>query len=181
MQSLGLELWSSDGVPTESGPAKGALVVDTTNGNLYINVGTASVASWSLISALGATITPAEIAPYENITATSDGTGTGALSGNAFHAIVTSSGATQQVSLPASSDALIGKSFTIWVGSNGFEMITPASSNATINNVDSDGTNQADIPANTMSRVTLAAANKWLLENLTQLGAVTTAIIPDND
>lgn len=61
MQQLGVEFWSSDGVPTESGPAKGALAVDTTNGNLYINQGTASAATWVLFSALGSSISRSEL------------------------------------------------------------------------------------------------------------------------
>lgn len=191
MQELGLELWASDGVPTESGPARGALAVDKTNGNLYINQGTASVASWVLFSALGSSITtseiadgaitPAKIAGSESLTATADGTGTGAMTGSFSHAAVTSASATNQISLPASSAALIGRTFTLWVGANGFEMITPASSNATINGTDADGTNQADIPANSLSRVTLVAANTWILENIGSNGTVAAAIVPDND
>ena len=76
---------------------------------------------------------------------------------------------------------MVGKQFTVWVGANGFELLTPALSGATINAVDSDGTNQVDIPATTLSRLTLADTNTWILENLTALGAVTTALIPDND
>lgn len=49
LRYLGLELYSSDGTPTESGPATGALVVDTTNGILYINTGTASSATWTVV------------------------------------------------------------------------------------------------------------------------------------
>lgn len=191
LRQLGIEIWSSDGVPTESGPATGALAVDTTNGNLYINQGTASVASWVLFSALGATIgaseisdaaiTPAKLAGSESLTATADGTGTGAMTGSFSHAAVTSAAATNQISLPASSSALIGRTFTLWVGANGFELITPASSNATINGTDADGTNQADIPANSLSRVTLVAANTWILENIGSTGTVAAAIVPDND
>jgi len=41
-----LELWESDGVPTQNGAKKGALCVDSTNGVLYINTGTKSSATW---------------------------------------------------------------------------------------------------------------------------------------
>jgi len=41
-----LELWESDGAPTQSGAKKGALCVDSTNGVLYINTGTKSSATW---------------------------------------------------------------------------------------------------------------------------------------
>lgn len=126
-------------------------------------------------------VTPIKLGASEALTATDDGTTTGAMSGNASHAVVTSSAATKQVSLPASSAGLVGKQFTIWVGANGFELITPAASNATINTTDSDGTNQADIAANTLSRLTLVTTGTWILESLTALGAVATAIVPDND
>lgn len=126
-------------------------------------------------------ILPTKLAASEALTATDDGLTTGLMSGLAFHAVVTSAGATKAITLPASSAALVGKTFTIWVGANGFELLTPALSGATINGVDSDGTNQADIPASTLSRLTLVTTDTWLLENLTALGAVTTAIVPDND
>lgn len=48
-QELGIELYSSDGTPTADGPGTGALVVDTTNGVLYINTGTASSATWTVV------------------------------------------------------------------------------------------------------------------------------------
>lgn len=126
-------------------------------------------------------VTPIKLAASEALTATADGLTTGLMSGNASHAVVTSAAATNAITLPASSAGLVGKQFTIWVGANGFELLTPAASGATINNVDSDGTNQADIAANTLSRLTLVNTNTWILESLTNLGAVATAIIPDND
>ena len=143
--------------------------------------GDATVAAGGAVTIGSDKITPAKLKLSEALTATADGTGTGAMSGNTSHAVVTSSGATQQVSLPASSAALVGKQFTIWVATNGFELITPAASDATINDVDSDGSNQADIGADTLSRVTLVDTGKWVLENLSKLGALNTAIIPDND
>lgn len=47
----GLEIYVSDGTPTESGPAKGALAIDTTNGLMYINTGTVAAATWSVFEA----------------------------------------------------------------------------------------------------------------------------------
>jgi hypothetical protein len=171
-----------------AGYSKGCIHRRTNGGagtTLYINEGTNASCDFNPLTNIATpsdgSVTPAKLAASEALTATADGTGTGAMSGATSHAVVTSAAAGNQVSLPASSAALIGKVFTLWVGANGFELITPAGSNATINNVDSDGTNQADIPANTLSRLTLVAANTWILENLTNLGAVTTAIIPDND
>lgn len=167
-------------VPTDAsrGFAPGCEFIDIDDGKVYRNEGSATSCDFNAVNSL---VPPARLAASEAITASDDGTGTGAMSGLTSHAIVTSAGATKQVSLPASSAALIGKQFTIWVGANGFELITPASSGATINGVDSDGTNQADIAASTLSRLTLVAANTWILESLTALGAVATAIVPDND
>lgn len=48
----GLELYASDGVPTENGAAKGALAIDTTNGALYINTGTVASATWNNVAAI---------------------------------------------------------------------------------------------------------------------------------
>lgn len=167
-----------------AGYAKGCEYIKTDGAAgsiVFINEGTTSSCDFNATRTSLSTISPASLAASEALTSTADGTGTGAMSGNASHAIVTSAGAANQISLPASSAALLGKQFTIWVGANGFELITPAASNATINNIDSDGTNQADIGANTLSRLTLVTTNTWILENLSNLGAVNTAIIPDND
>ncbi len=126
-------------------------------------------------------ITPVKMATSEALIATADGLTTGLMSGNTTHAVVTSSSATNAITLPASSASLIGKLFTIWVGANGFELLTPAASNATINNVDSDGTNQVDIPATTLLKCMLVDTNTWIVQAVDELGAVITALVPDND
>lgn len=60
------------------------------------------------------------------------------------------------------------------------EMRTEASSNIKINDVDSDGTAEAAIPATTMWEVVyVSAAQGWVLRAWTKLGAPLTAIIPD--
>lgn len=151
--------------------AKGCICTDLNSQVVYINTGDATTPVWS----------PSNGAIQEAITATSDGLLTGQIGTATTHAVVTSSGATQAVTLPSGSAEYVGKRVTIWVGSNGFELLTPATSGATINNVDSDGTNQADIPANTFSELHLVTTNTWLLRSTTNLGAVATAIIPDND
>jgi hypothetical protein len=53
-KELGIEIYASAGTPTANGPVKGALVVDTTNGKLYINTGTASSATWNSIGDINA-------------------------------------------------------------------------------------------------------------------------------
>ena len=115
------------------------------------------------------------------ITANDDGLTTAIIPDSVDMVTVTSAGATKAVTLPSGAAAYVGKKLGIYVGANGFELLTPASSNATINNVDSDGTNQADIAANTYLEMHLVAVNTWLMRANTNLGAVATAIVPDND
>jgi len=60
------------------------------------------------------------------------------------------------------------------------EMRTESGSNILINNVDSDGTQEAAIPATTLwTAVYVSATAGWVLRAWTELGAPTTAIIPD--
>lgn len=157
------------------------VTVDGANGSIEFFPALRLVTAFSYHFFQDGSIPPSKLSASTVATATADGTGSGAISGTSSHVVVTSNNATDQVSLPASSAALIGKPFTLWVGANGFEMITPAGSNATINGTDADGTNQADIPANSLSRVTLVAANTWILENIGSTGTVAAAIVPDND
>lgn len=118
----------------------------------------------------------------EAVTATADGTGTGAIdtlvTGRKF-VTATSAAATNQIALPAISSATIGQEIDIQVGSNGYELITPASSNNTINTVDGDGTNQLDVAANTLLRCVQTTATNWACF---QIAATTiTVVAPDND
>lgn len=59
------------------------------------------------------------------------------------------------------------------------EMRTPATTNATINGQDSDGTKEAAIPATTYWEVDCVATNAWILRAWDELGAPITAIVPD--
>lgn len=123
-----------------------------------------------------------KIAETASHTATADGTGTGAvnaLTGFRKFVTVTSAAATDQVSLPGINVGTIGQEIFLTVGANGFELITSASSNATINQVDSDGTNQLDVPANSTVRCTQISGTAWLAEII---AATTISIVaPDND
>jgi hypothetical protein len=114
-------------------------------------------------------------------TASADGTGTGAITAKSSTVTVTSAAATNQISLPALASHGIGMSnaILITVGANGYELITPASSNATINLVDGDGTNQLDVAANTTIIAIPVSATAWLA---IQVAAATiTVVAPDND
>jgi phage tail sheath gpL-like len=124
----------------------------------------------------------AKVMETQAVTATDDGLTTGAITalvtGRKFVS-VTSTGATKAVTLPAAATASIGQEVDIQVGANGYELLTPASSNNTINTVDSDGTNQLDVAANTLLRCVQITATGWACY---QIAATTiTVVAPDND
>jgi len=138
------------------------------------SIGTAELADGS--------ITAVKIVESQSVTSTADGTGSGAITTpTAFRKMVTvtSASATNQVSLPGITASLVGQEIFLTVGANGYELITPASSNATINHVDSDGTNQLDVAANTTLRCTCISSTAWLAEQIAATGI--TVVAPDND
>jgi hypothetical protein len=59
------------------------------------------------------------------------------------------------------------------------ELRTPASSGATINDVDADGTNEAAIPATTQWEAHCVATDRWILRAWTEFGVPISAIVPD--
>lgn len=112
-------------------------------------------------------------------TATADGLTTGIIADNVDFVIATSAGATNALTLPAASAATIGRHIDIHVAANGYELLTPATGNNTINTVDSDGTNQLDVAANTLLRLVQVTATGWVAY---QVAATTiTVVAPDND
>jgi hypothetical protein len=114
---------------------------------------------------------------YEQaVTATADGLTTGLIDDDTVFVVITSASANNIATLPASD---VGRKIRGWVGANGCELRTPAASGATINNVDSDGTNEAAIPATTYFELDCVAADTWILRAWTELGAPITAIVPD--
>lgn len=111
------------------------------------------------------------------VTATTDGLTTGIIPAGSSHVTATAGAdANAIVTLPA---PVIGTKIMMFIGATGCEVRTVAASNQTINNVDSDGTNEAAIPANTLCKFTCVSATAWLLQALNNLGAVVTAIVPD--
>lgn len=115
-------------------------------------------------------------------TATADGLTTGsitALTGLKKFVAVTSANATDAITLPGISAGTIGQEIFLTVGANGYELLTVAGSNVTINQVDSDGTNQLDVAANTTVRCTQISGTAWLAETIAATTIAITA--PDND
>lgn len=106
------------------------------------------------------------------------GAGEGIIASGSAYVTITSGAATRIAVLPA---AVVGNIITVFVGANGFEMQTPDAGSPTINQVDCSGgdTNEAAIPANTISVFTCYSANAWTLVNYTYAGAFTAAITPD--
>lgn len=139
---------------------------------------TASAAEVNILD--GVTATAAEL--NENdlnpaaVTATADGLTTGLIPLNARQILVTSSAATNMATLPgiAANSLPVGYTVRGRVTANGFELVTLASSNETINGVDSDGTNQLDIPAQGAFIAWVEAATGWAV-------VLTATATPDND
>lgn len=113
------------------------------------------------------------------VTATSDGLTTGALTtadiGRFLN--ITSANANHIVKLPAAGAAFIGGVIEMWVGANGFEIRADGTA-ATINGLDCKTTNEMAIAATHRVRLTLVAAETWLAEGDTELGARVT-LVPD--
>lgn len=110
------------------------------------------------------------------VTATADGLTTGLIAAGTRFVSVTSANADHIVHLPA---AVVGNVIEMWVGANGFELRSAAASNATINNVDADGTNELAIPATTFVRATCVATGTWIVDAWDELGADIAALVPD--
>lgn len=155
----------------------GTTVIDS-SGNL-----TATAGSVGTDELADSGVTAAKIRDTaEARTATADGLTTGLitspLSAIKFVA-VTSAAATNAITLPAASAALIGSIIYLTVGANGYELLTPSTGGNTINQVDSDGTNQLDVAANTTVRCTCVSATGWIAETIAAATIAITA--PDND
>lgn len=177
---------SSGSFPTTASKfAIGCILIDTTTGKQWYNAGTVAVPSWNSVSEI-ATAEIADGAVTYNkrksvaaVTATDDGLTTGLIPDGTTFATITSAGATKAVTLPAATSGTVGQTIDLYVAANGYELLTPASSNATINTVDSDGTNQLDVAANTLLRCIQVTATGWAAY---QVAATTiTVVAPDND
>jgi len=126
----------------------------------------------------------AEIFQSFGVTATTDGLTTGLVPAHAFtgsggFVIITSANADYIVTLPAIADVPLGAKCKFWIGANGCEVRTVASSGTEINDVDSDGTNEAAIPETHYFEVIKVEATNWQLNSWTSGGAGAT-VTPDS-
>ena len=110
------------------------------------------------------------------ITATATGLGLGVIGDGTEWVEIESANAAYIVTLP---DAEPKKIIRGYIGANGCEVRTPALSGETINGVDSDGSNQAALPATTYFEFHGVSKTAWLLFAWDELGAVISAIVPD--
>lgn len=111
---------------------------------------------------------------------TADGLTTGLIYDYDRFVQATSADANHILTLPTASAATRGREIWIWVvGSTNCELRTPATSNQTINNVDSDGSQEALLTHSQLYVCRQHLATGWLLQAFTALGAVATAIVPD--
>lgn len=115
------------------------------------------------------------IAKVATVIPTVDGLTTGLIPAAADFITFTSANSAHIAALPV---GVIGKSYKGWSGATAWKLRTAAASNETINNVDSDGTGQATIPANVMVLLDCVAAATWILRTRTNLGAEGAAIVP---
>lgn len=111
------------------------------------------------------------------VTATDDGLTTGLLTTADIGRFltITSANADHIVVLPAVAAAFIGGVIEMWVGATGFELRSDGTA-STINGLDCKTTNEAAIAATHRVRATCVAAETWLVEGDTELGARVTIV-----
>ncbi|RWE91351.1 hypothetical protein [Mesorhizobium sp.] len=110
---------------------------------------------------------------------TADGLTTGLILDTDSFVEATSADANHILTLPLASAATRGREIWIWVvPAVNCELRTPALSNQTINNVDSDAS-EALLTHTQLYVARQHLATGWLLQAFTALGAVAAAIVPD--
>lgn len=107
------------------------------------------------------------------VTATADGLTTGLLTSADRVVDVTAANAAHLVTLPPIADVPINHVIRLSVGANGHKLVTPATSNTKINNVDSDGSASMTVPANSITIMTKQAADNWIAECFVAAGTRT--------
>jgi hypothetical protein len=128
------------------------------------------------VTATAAEINQAADKTNQAVTATADGLTTGTILPASNQVLITSSAATNAATLPGiAANALpVGHTIHGRVTANGCELLTLATTGETINGVDSDGTNQLDIPAQGAFVAWVESATGWAL-------VLTATATPDND
>ena len=153
-----------------------ALAPRTTNFRNTVNIGTLQLGGTE-VTATAAEINAAADVGARAVTATANGLTTGLILATDSFVTVTSADAEHIIMLPAAPAALIGKVIRGWIGATGCEMRSFGTA-STINGLDCKTTNEAALAATGEFTAKVVAAETWLLEYLTELGAVTT-IVPD--
>jgi hypothetical protein len=107
-------------------------------------------------------------------TATADGLTTGLLTAEDRAVDVTAANATDRMTLPAIASVPLNHTIRLSVAANGHRLVTPATSNTKINNVDADaGAATLTVPANSITLVTKQAADNWIAECFVAAGTRT--------
>lgn len=114
------------------------------------------------------------------IVATADGLTTGLITDEDTFVIATNGGSADNIiTLPLATSETRGRRIAIYASGGNVELRTPASSNQTINNVDSDGSQEALLTSGNFYYAIQTLDTGWILTGYTNLGAVQTAIVPD--
>ena len=144
---------------------------------VFLSVQTGTTYQWTVVSHEGANVAGTNVAPVRAVTATADGLTTGLLTTADFGRFltVTSADADHILMLPAAGAAFIGGTIEMWVSATGFEVRANGTA-ATINGLDCKTTNEMAIAATHRVRFTLVAAETWLAEGDTELGARVTLV-----
>ena len=110
------------------------------------------------------------------VTATVGGGTTGLIPATAEHVTVTSDTATKQISLPA---AVAGKRIRITQsGAENVELISVVAGDK-VNNVTVGATNEALLVKTSLYTLEYDGTDNWVMQGLTNLGAVETPVVPD--
>lgn len=125
----------------------------------------------------GDSVDLADLAPATIVANNDDGIASRVPYGVDFVTVASAAnGANDWIILPPGEPGMVIRGWSV----PAHEMRTVASSNIKINNVDSDGTQEAAIPATSLWEVTyISDTTGWVLRAWTELGAVITAIVPD--
>lgn len=166
--------------------APGCMCTNTASGVIYKNNGTTASPSWQNVDEIGTSeiadgaVTYAKRAVIGAATATADGLTTGLILPGETFVTVTSDSATKYITLPAIDASTIGQTIDLYVGAVGYELVTPASSNNTINTVDADAAGaQLDVAANSLVHLIQVSATGWFAYN--HAATTITVVAPDND